>query len=180
MFVRRAAWQVLIAGGFVPILSGRQGTVNLAAGEDTELCLGLRLAGWHWWYEPSLGVQHYMPPTRLSWKYLCRIYRGIGVASVGLDPYEIAWIGGPDRCKGTLIKRPWQRQIIGTLLKLFHLRKKWLCSLRKPLEGDFDVLQLERSIGRLGELLRLRSAYDRTLENVWKAAWWEASRKSNR
>ena len=52
--IRRSALNQLSEQfGFESVLVGRRGT-QLSSGEDTELCLALRLAGWSLWLEPSL------------------------------------------------------------------------------------------------------------------------------
>jgi glycosyltransferase involved in cell wall biosynthesis len=45
LVVRTAAARQLLAADYLPLLSGRVGQ-DLIAGEDTELCFALRLAGW--------------------------------------------------------------------------------------------------------------------------------------
>ncbi len=42
---------------------------------------------------------------------------------------------------------------------------------REPLEGELGVLELERDLGRLGELLRRRGGYDRSFHSVSSARW---------
>ena len=49
--------------------------------------LCIRLAGWKLIYEPSLKISHFIPRTRLSWKYLRKLNRGFGAQKVGLEPY---------------------------------------------------------------------------------------------
>src|SRR6185437_11296017 len=72
---RRCLEQLEKKFGFKSILCGRKGT-RLASGEDTEMCLALRLAGWKLWLEPRLMLVHFLPVQRLNWQYLRRLAYG--------------------------------------------------------------------------------------------------------
>ena len=58
-------------------LVGRQGKV-LTAGDDTEMVLRIRNAGYQLWYNPMMKLQHYIPQRRTSINYFCGLLRGIG------------------------------------------------------------------------------------------------------
>jgi len=67
---------LLVDNGFAPWLKGREGG-SLGAGEDTELCLALLLAGWRAHYDPRLSSAHGMPADRLEWRFACKLaYQG--------------------------------------------------------------------------------------------------------
>jgi glycosyltransferase involved in cell wall biosynthesis len=57
---------------------------NLGAGEDAEIALRIRSAGWQVWYSPELRLRHVIPPGRMTLRYLRRLHRGFGRADVFL------------------------------------------------------------------------------------------------
>jgi glycosyltransferase involved in cell wall biosynthesis len=72
-------------------MTGRVGKV-LAAGDDAEISLRIRAAGWELWYDPALRLKHLMPPGRMDPAYLARLHRGTGKTA----PY-IAVLSGVHR-----------------------------------------------------------------------------------
>jgi glycosyltransferase involved in cell wall biosynthesis len=64
-------------------LSGRQ-RKRLSCGEDTEINLLIRQAGWEIWYTPQLRLRHVVPDHRTTLSYLCRLHHGFGRAEVYL------------------------------------------------------------------------------------------------
>jgi glycosyltransferase involved in cell wall biosynthesis len=65
------------------VLRSRVGR-GLQAGEDTEIALRIRRAGWEVWYAPDLRLRHVIPPDRMTLPYLRRLHRGFGRADVYL------------------------------------------------------------------------------------------------
>lgn len=57
---------------------------NLGAGEDAEIALRIRRAGWQIWYSPGLRLRHVIPGDRTTLVYLRRLHRGFGRADVFL------------------------------------------------------------------------------------------------
>jgi len=171
--IRKSAWQELVGRGFRPLLTDRRGR-TLRAGGDSELCFALRLAGWRLWYEPRLRLQHVLPAHRLKWNYLRRMHRGFGASSVEFDPYLRAQRGNYENISEGP-KYTWQRESIEVLKTLLQYRHKLLGLLYYPLEGDPDVLFIERLLGRLSELLRRRRAYDLSFREIWEAPWRRVS-----
>jgi GT2 family glycosyltransferase len=101
-------------------LVGRQGAA-LSSGEDAEMCVKLRLAGWEVWYDPAPRCQHLIPARRQTPEYLVRLR---GAISEG-EPV-IEWLAarqpGPEwvaqrlaRARRSLARtrllewRPWRR-----------------------------------------------------------------------
>ncbi|WP_017720018.1 glycosyltransferase [Kamptonema formosum] len=76
LVLRRSA---LLASGWLDkiALVGRKGK-QLTSGEDVEIVLRIRNAGYELWYNPAMQLQHYIPQRRMSVDYLCRLQRGIG------------------------------------------------------------------------------------------------------
>lgn len=167
--IRKSAWQQLLSNGFCSLLADRQGSV-LTAGGDSELCMALRFAGWRLWYEPRLHLYHYLPAHRLEWRYLRRLCRGFGIASVGYDAYYYALQQNHKNFKEQL-RQTWQGQTLILLRSLLRHQIKLLLSFRYPLEGDREVLDLEQKIGRLLELLRRRKTFNLSIREVRESSW---------
>jgi glycosyltransferase involved in cell wall biosynthesis len=76
LVVRREALEQSgwIEAGRMP---GRVGKA-LSAGDDAEISLRIRAAGWELWYEPAMRMKHLMPPGRMEPAYLARLHRGTG------------------------------------------------------------------------------------------------------
>jgi glycosyltransferase involved in cell wall biosynthesis len=167
MTVRRSAWQHLVDHGFSPILVDRRGRANYDSGGDAEICAALRLSGWPLWFEPKLRLRHFLVSHRLDWRYLRRLFRGVGASTVGLDPYLRA-LGQPS---ATGLDPSWTSETRRLVSKLRDRRGRLWEVLRRPYEGERDVLDLETDLGRLGALLRQRRRYDRSFAAVEKASW---------
>ncbi len=86
--LRKSAYEKICAGGFVPLLTDRQG-INLSSGGDHELCYALALAGYKIWYEDKLSFDHFITANRLTLSYyLTYIEESAHCFSV-LEPYKI-------------------------------------------------------------------------------------------
>lgn len=165
MAVRRSALSELYSKGFRSILSDRKKNV-LSSGGDIELCYALRLAGWEIWYESSLKIRHFIPGHRLKWEYLRKLSRGFGAQKVNLDPYLIATDSGSDKTG-----QKWQYQVYRLMNKLRGYGFKKLLKFKNYPEGDSDILRIEKTLGRLTELLKIRGKYDERIKSVREAAW---------
>jgi hypothetical protein len=117
-----------------------------------------------------MRLRHFLPARRLDWAYLRKLHRGGGASTVGLDPYGFALLGGEETRKEQL-RRTWQWQALSALSKLIRYREKGLRAAYYPLEGDPDVLEIERLFGRITALLQQRGAYAAMIRQVLKATW---------
>lgn len=167
--IRKAAWQELVRRGFRPFLTGRKGRA-LTAGEDSEICFALRLAGWRLWYEPGLRLAHFLPAHRLQWRYLRRLHRGFGASTVGHDAYHLALKSEPKEFREKM-RFTWQWQVLVVVRYLIRCLPKLCLALHHPMEGDPQVLKIEAKIGRLFELLQKRGMYDLHIHAVRHAPW---------
>ena len=70
--------EAIIASGWLEStrLECRRGAV-LECGEDAELCLMIRQAGWEIWYEPGARMGHVIPASRQTAAYLARLRESI-------------------------------------------------------------------------------------------------------
>ena len=164
--IRKSAWLDLQSNGFFPMLKGRQQS-GLGSGDDVELCFALRLAGWRLWFEPRLRFQHFLPAWRLKWRYLRKLHRAFGAATVKHDPYLLALQNVQIRPDKTPL---WAREFIGVLKRIYWGGERsiacWLFSRRKA-----ATLELDMHAGRLVELLKQRTRYDLAIHQVQHATW---------
>jgi hypothetical protein len=169
LIIRLAAWRQLRQTGFRPVLVGRQGK-RLLAGEDTELCRALGMLGWQLWREPRLRLRHFIERRRLSWDYTRRMYRGMGVSSVGMSLYDLAEKDAPrtalDRLRQSWI---WQARYAMQDITAHagQIRQAW----RE--EGHPAVIRYEMAMGRISCLLRWRGEFDRRAAQT--RAWYHAA-----
>ncbi len=107
---------------------------HVGAGEDTEIVLRIRNAGWQVWYTPRLQLQHVIPPQRTTLSYLRRLHRGFGRAEVFLRNISLrrdhSW---HSRCDGLFwalreMLVVWQRFYRG-YVRLVGERPSWLIRL---------------------------------------------------
>lgn len=174
MSVRKIAWDRLYADGFNPLLSGRKGK-HLTSGEDYELCYALRLAGWHIWYSRDLLLRHYIPASRLSTEYLCRLWKGFGAQTIGHDPYRlyVETIAPPK----TLLGQVWARQLVREIfITTLRDRSAWLGWTRHHGDKLRNRINLQRHLGRITELISARSLYDRQITALAAAKWVKLDR----
>lgn len=122
--VRKSAWQALVDRGFRSVLTGRAGK-RLSAGEDTEICMVLSLAGWKQWYEPKLRLQHFIPNSRLQWSYLRGLFRGFGAAGTQLSAYGEAF-RTPSMLTTDYWRRTWPWGVASALKRVVLNVRPWL------------------------------------------------------
>lgn len=151
MSLRRAAWNQLAEAGWHWQLTGRLGSA-LSSGEDSELCCALKAAGWRLRYDRSLQLQHHIDNRRLEWTYLRQLERSSGEASVIHDLYRDPapttwWPPAFSACKTAL----------GASLA-------GLALLAPP--GSWRVLSMDRHLGRVAALWRLRGQYGRVAAEI--------------
>lgn len=165
--IRKSAWEFLISNGFSPLLTGRIGG-RLAAGDDSEICLALRLAGWKLWYDERLEIQHYLSAARLRWDYLKRLVRGFGASSVLLSVYKMILVKNVNTLRGRTGKI-WLWKLRSKLQSLIQLEYD---RLLKYTDDDMDLeLKRQELIGGVQELLKIRGKLDFYTYEVRNAPW---------
>ena len=170
MGMRKAALVRLQEQGFQPLLTGRQGTINFTAAEDTELCIALRLGGWRWWRDRELRFQHYVPKGRTNWRYCLRLARGGGASYTILDLYDLALTPEPPSFSGKL-RESWQWAAKWTIERILRRPGTLLRLWAGQGEGDRAVFSLQADIGRLTSLLQQRSKRREALSRLRSANW---------
>lgn len=120
--LRKSAFLKVKAAGFSPILTGRKGN-TLLAGEDTEICYVMRLAGWRLWYHERLKMKHYITARRMEWDYIMKMYRGFGYSHAVFEIYYRYLLN-----KGYNYLRIWFKSFLEVnyyiFWRLFHLFSK--------------------------------------------------------
>ncbi len=167
--IRKSALNKLYKNGFQPMLTGRSGK-KLTSGEDNEICHALCISGWRLWYDRRLSYKHYLPTSRLNWEYLRRLGSGLGISSVGLDPYLFALPTVRNRWLGFLL-HSWYWQTFFTVFKLlcFTIRRDILHWRIK--EGVFDDIIVAKLKERYRELIIQRSVYHDNIKIIRTASW---------
>jgi len=87
MNIRKCVWENLWEKGFNFQLSGRKGKL-LSSGEDFELCQAVILSGKKLYYRSDLTFYHFMPPGRLTWDYLLKLYGAFGRSEPIFEVYQ--------------------------------------------------------------------------------------------
>jgi len=138
--MRKSAWEKLVSNGFTYKLTGRKGKL-LSSGEDSELSVAIRLAGYRLWYEDSIYFSHFMPAGRLTLPYLKKLFAAFGGADVVMKAYYTCFEPGK-KLKNWFISH--------YLTNLIHcsymLVKVWL-GIDKS-HGEFQELKKQMNIIR--------------------------------
>lgn len=165
--IRKTAWESMVSQGFQPMLTGRLGN-RLSAGDDSEICLALRLAGWKLWYDEQLFLKHYLPANRLRWDYLKRLVHGFGASSVFISLYHLALVWDLKNIRGKTGKI-WIWRLRSGIARLIELEISRL--LKHFPEGDDRELEREWAKGSVEEILRLRGMFDSYVYALHSAKW---------
>jgi len=86
MVVRKSVIN-MVTGKHPLFLHGRK-LNQLTAGDDAEMCMRVRLAGYDILYSPQLKFKHFLPDNRLKWDYLKKLYIGFAKTHVAINLYE--------------------------------------------------------------------------------------------
>ena len=121
---------------------------TLGAGEDTEVQLMIRNAGWELWYAPRLRVRHFIPAHRTSPEYLRRLHRGFGLAEA-----RLRLLGGrlePTAANHAAILSEARAELRSVLARF------WLGFVRYKNERPTWLIRLSFALGFLRGALRMR------------------------
>lgn len=153
MSVRKDAWQEISQKNFKFFLTGRVGNTR-SAGDDSELCFALRLAGWKIWYDDKLILVHAINQSRLNWIELRKMFRGFGIGRAGHDPYFFAESNEPK------FREHWYAQVVILCWDLLKNLDTLILFKMTSMEGNKEVLKIEHKIGRISFLLREQNKFD--------------------
>jgi len=148
MFVRKSAFLDIFGRGFSFFNMSRSGK-KLSSGEDSEMCLAFKIAGYKIWYDASLEFLHVMEPGRLTMEYLKRLKKGMmlsGFITKFYANYINGYVPKITRCF-------WIKEFIFTL-------KEWFISL---VDKEYRTV---RNRYLLKYLLCERSNYNKNVSRI--------------
>ncbi|MBL4585962.1 MAG: glycosyltransferase family 2 protein [Flavobacteriales bacterium] len=151
--------------GFRSILSDRTGT-NLMSGGDTELCLAFRMAGYRLVHDPKLTFKHHLPSSRITWKYLRKLFLGFGMTKAGLDMYTTALADRP-MPEDTRFPFWFNRASYLLITCLKKDTSLLLLSLFFNLEGNRELLPALARWGHIKAIIGMRKNYLKCYSNVY-------------
>jgi glycosyltransferase involved in cell wall biosynthesis len=169
--IRREALMQLFHQGFEFLMNDRKGSI-LSTGGDTEICFALRAMGWSLRYDSRLTLQHFVPSSRLTWEYACKLMLGMGSASVVITIYLIAFKKRPFDYPSVLKRKgKWSYQFLKSFKNLINtiLLNPTACWDKK--EGCEVVLKYQKLKGECTSLLENRSKYTECIKRIRNASW---------
>ncbi|MBV6478199.1 MAG: hypothetical protein HGGPFJEG_00947 [Ignavibacteria bacterium] len=167
MVIRTEAAKYLYSKGFKSMLTDRkQG--ELSSGGDSEFCFAFRLAGYKIIYDERLNLKHFLPDFRLNWNYLRKLSRAFGAQKIYFEPYlKKLNVNSSIPFK----ENHWSKEAFRLLKKLRQYGLKKLLKMNKLSEGDWEQLRIEKTIGRLQEILKIRNRYNKNFILLEQAEW---------
>jgi len=173
MVLRSTAIKGLYKKGFYSLLSDRTGEY-LSSGGDTELCYALRLTNWKIWFDDRLKLFHYLPQKRLTWEYLRELNRGFGRQKINFDAYLLN-LSSNDFDKDEI---SWEKKMIQMIKKMRFYGFKKILNFKKPNTGDPEIIRMEKTIGSMQELFKLKNEYNKIINKTSNSDW--ISKKENK
>ena len=85
--IRKTCWNYIVNRGFECYSIGRKGN-SVTSGEDVEICLTMKMAGYKIFFDDSLKLKHFLPQSRLNLNYVKKYYKGNGETYLLLDAYK--------------------------------------------------------------------------------------------
>ncbi|HRB00843.1 MAG TPA: glycosyltransferase [Ignavibacteria bacterium] len=166
MVLRSSAISSLYSNGFHSLLADRTGK-KLTSGGDSELCYALRLAGWKIWFDESLKLEHFLPANRLTWEYLRKLNRGFGRQKINFDAY----IKNFSKDKSLHQDTNWKSKIYLLIKKLRSYGFKKIIGFKNLNTGDPEIIRMEKTIGSLQELMKLKDEYGTRIIETGRSKW---------
>ncbi|MCC7232742.1 MAG: glycosyltransferase family 2 protein [Bacteroidia bacterium] len=157
--IRRRVWDELFNTGFPALLRGRTGK-SWTAGEDSEMCLSIRLLGYTLWYDADLQLKHYLPASRMQADVLSKMFEGFGKAEVVLSLYRN--LVYPEKYK---IKSSWQQEFLSLSTRFIEFIIRKYKSSGK--EGFRFRLLVKLRKSTLQELWNVRSNYPAIRDQIY-------------
>jgi glycosyltransferase involved in cell wall biosynthesis len=133
MCVRTQVYESLNAAGWKSIIQGRTGT-DQTSGDDSEICLAARLAGYQIYYSNAISIDHCIAQNRISEQKLFDLTRAFGQADVNLLPYNLAW-----KTQSNALRKKWWINYIGKKISL--IKHTILYYLGKTESIDYQLIK---------------------------------------
>lgn len=157
LIIRKEAWEKIFQFGYEPLLISRIGG-GLKSGEESELLILFRMAGWSLYYDPNIMIQHYMPSQRLNWKYYLKLRRGLGASSIYINLYK--------KILTTLEKseknqnHPWWKELWKNFIEIIKDPIAIIASISGKFEGNYRIMRINFLVGSLIERIKLTQKLD--------------------
>jgi glycosyltransferase involved in cell wall biosynthesis len=160
--VRREIFEKLDAINFESLLSDRK-SGQLMSGGDTELCLVAGYLGYEVCVSRQLKFKHLMPPGRMNWDYLKKLYYGFGRSRVYVQAYK--QMENRAEIPGLNLRLPlWLDKYLHRLKDLKYYLPRALFQQNE--EGNDTVLKYFALKGELFELWSLKSQYAEVFKKI--------------
>jgi glycosyltransferase involved in cell wall biosynthesis len=163
MIVHRKDWITLRKYGFSFLTSKVSGK---AAGEDSELGLGLWILGRRIYYSSDLKFQHFMPAARMNWSKLKQNFDTLGYVdyyfdlySIVIDAAKLGQILTPNQVRNIILKKLFkqfrrltakqhlsfwlkpQQEYYQLMLTEFYSHLRWTNKLSSSLKSDLKKIK---------------------------------------
>jgi glycosyltransferase involved in cell wall biosynthesis len=160
--INREAYFKLLRAGFSRIIT-YQKYPEIARGEDIELCMAIRLAGYKIWFDEQLIFWHYISKPKLTWSYLTRLAKEGASMGLILNPYRRLL----NNSSPAVSTQPgWARLLLRHLYSGINY-KKWTIALSaSSREGQAEVLKLLNQWQYLKTLLIFNKKLDENAAGV--------------
>jgi glycosyltransferase involved in cell wall biosynthesis len=166
MIIRKSAWQEILNIGFKDFLTGRKGNSVLMAGEDTEMCLLVRLLGYKIYYSKRLNYKHNVKIDRINWSSILSLYEGFSRSQVYFDIYTQIFFTQSN-------KPPVFKDFFLNSLKPFFKDfpriiwfKRVYIVLIENREGYIFGLQMNKHLFKMKELWRIRKQFNTIIHQI--------------
>jgi hypothetical protein len=138
--LNKCAYQRLLRAGFKRFITYDH-CPDIARGEDVELCLAIRMAGYKIWYDEQLIFRHYINAQKITWEYVTKLAKEGGIMSAILEVYQSRFY----RKKPAVSTFFWLKEGVKRIAS-FSFCKGWVYNQLHAGEGDKNYV---RNLGRL-------------------------------
>ncbi len=161
--VNLAAYRRLVAAGFERIITFANYPA-IARGEDVELCMAIKLAGYQIWYDEGLALQHYIAADKLGWAYLTRLVREGSRMSPIIGIYKSA-LRQRSMGAGRPVRHVWLRKLLKGVLHPRMLPLWWQVKTGNR-EGSQTYLRHLGALYQAVSYAHYQSRYDEYVKQV--------------
>lgn len=169
MIVRNSAMKELYSNGFQSLLTDRR-KKELSSGGDSEFCYAMKLSGYRILYDERLKLKHFLPSFRLKWEYLRKLNREFGAQKIYFEPY-IKLLKLKSSGQEFILSESWKKEAIRLIKKLRGYGFKKLTDMMNLQEGNEMTLRIEKTYGRLKELVKIKEKYELNFRLLENAQW---------
>jgi len=166
--IRKSAWEHLFNNGFKFQLSGRTGK-DLTAGDDYELGQAFCLIGYRLWYDPYVKFQHYMPASRINWKYTQRLFQAFGRNTLVIYIY-----GSELKIYSNRTNKIYSNYLMSlfyAFYKILRMFPSHFIGIFGNTEGNYKVLQFKTQWAYFTHLLANKRKFRKIKFDVRNAQW---------